>query len=354
VLPAFGLYTHIQANRRRSAMLLAGLFLLVHVLAFGVALLARVWIGLAGEGAATLEDYLRAAALDLAWWAPAITGIAGAWILIAFKINRAVVDFVTGSTGITRSDDPRLYHLLESLCIARGLAVPTLRIMETDAVNAFASGLDEKQYAITVTRGLLETLDEAELEAVLAHELTHIRNGDVRMLVIAVIVAGVISFTAEMVFRALRHVRLSSGSGSARSGGPRKKGGGAALAAVAIALLCLAVAWSLSLVIRFALMRSREFLADAGAVELTKNPDAMIGALRKIAGQGELDGVPSGIMEMCVDNPRSGFADLFATHPSVEARIEALVRYAGGQRPSLAEGLPQAGSGGAAPIAQAT
>jgi heat shock protein HtpX len=86
-------------------------------------------------------------------------------------------------------------------------------------------------------------------------------------------------------------------------------------------------------VIRFALSRSREYLADAGSVELTKNADAMISALMKISGKGELEGVPSGLMEMCVDNPRSGFADLFATHPPIEERIDALVRYAGGHRP---------------------
>jgi len=82
--------------------------------------------------------------------------------------------------------------------------------------------------------------------------------------------------------------------------------------------------------VRFALSRSREFLADAGAVELTKNPDAMISALRKIENRGELDGATSAVMEMCIDNPREGFADLFATHPSIDARIRALVKFAGG------------------------
>jgi heat shock protein HtpX len=89
----------------------------------------------------------------------------------------------------------------------------------------------------------------------------------------------------------------------------------------------------LSIVIRFALSRSREFLADAGSVELTKNPDAMISALRKIEGRGELEGATSAVMEMCVDNPREGFADLFATHPSIESRVDALVKHAGGRDP---------------------
>ena len=102
---------------------------------------------------------------------------------------------------------------------------------------------------------------------------------------------------------------------------------------VLIALALIAVAWLLSIVIRFALSRSREFLADAGSVELTKNPDAMISALRKIEGRGELQGATSAVMEMCVDNPREGFADLFATHPSIDSRIAALVKFAGGHDP---------------------
>src|SRR6201999_2408286 len=102
---------------------------------------------------------------------------------------------------------------------------------------------------------------------------------------------------------------------------------------ILIAVALIALAWLLSIVIRFALSRKREFLADAGAVELTKNPNAMISALRKIEGRGELEGATSAVMEMCVDNPRSGFADLFATHPSIDSRVEAIVKFAAGRDP---------------------
>jgi heat shock protein HtpX len=204
-------------------------------------------------------------------------------------------------------------------------------MMESDALNAFATGLNEKQYSVTVTTGLLARLDDPEVEAVLGHELTHIRNGDVRLLVIAVIIAGVISFFAELVFRALFQGGFSWRGSRGSSSSERGKGG--AGAAVLIALALIAIAWLLSIVIRFALSRQREFLADAGSVELTKNPDAMISALRKIENRGELEGSTSAVMEMCVDNPRSEFADLFATHPSIDARVEALVKFAGGHDP---------------------
>jgi heat shock protein HtpX len=180
-----------------------------------------------------------------------------------------------------------------------------------------------------VTTGLLKALDNAEIEAVLGHELTHIRNGDVQMMVVAVVIAGVVSFFAEMFFRMFFNSGRSFSSGSSSSGSSSdRKGGGAAIIILAIALIALA--WLLSVVVRLAISRSREFLADAGSVELTKNPDAMISALRKIEGRGELPDATSAVMEMCIDNPREGFADIFATHPSVDRRAEALVKFAGG------------------------
>src|SRR6185437_4098622 len=159
---------------------------------------------------------------------------------------------------------------------------------------AFASGLNDKQYSITVTRGLLEHLNDREIEAVLGHELTHIRNGDVRMLVIAVIIAGVIGFAAELLFRMMFQ---GGWRFRGRSSGDSNRGKGGAGVAIVIAIALVAVAWLLSVVIRFALSRKREYLADAGSVELTKDPDAMISALRKIEGRGELEGAPSAIME---------------------------------------------------------
>jgi heat shock protein HtpX len=240
-----------------------------------------------------------------------------------------MIDAITGGQDVTRQEEPRLYNLLENLCISRGITMPKLKVMESDALNAFATGLNEKQYSITVTTGLLARLDDPEVEAVLGHELTHIRNGDVRMMVIAVIIAGVVSFFAEMFFRMMFHSGIRW---RGRSDGDRKGSGGVFLAII-IAVVLIAIAWALSLVIRFALSRSREYLADAGAVELTKNPDAMIMALRKIERRGELEGATSAVMEMCVDNPRSGFVDLFATHPSIDKRIVALISFAGGHDP---------------------
>ena len=225
--------------------------------------------------------------------------------------------------------------------------MPKLKIIESDALNAYATGLNQRQYAITVTTGLLNALNDQEVEAVLGHELTHIRNGDVQMMVIAVIIAGVVGFFAELFFRTFTNFGYyggyggygrggswsSSSSSSSSSDGDRKSSGGGAIVVIIIAVALIALAWLLSQLVRLALSRSRELLADAGSVELTKNPDAMISALRKIENRGELPGATSAVMELCLDNPREGFSDLFATHPSVDARVQALVKFAGGHDP---------------------
>jgi heat shock protein HtpX len=320
-MAAYGLYSHIQSNRRRSVALLIGLFFLVYVLVYAGALTAE-----AISVDADLNTLMLLAWNDLIKAAPIATIGTALWVAIAYFFHQSMIDALTGGREVTRAQEPRLYNILENLCISRGITMPKLKVMESDALNAFSAGMNEKQYSITITSALLGRLNDAEVESVLGHELTHIRNGDVRMMVIAVIIAGVVSFFAELFFRLWFY-----GGFRTRSSGDRR-GGGAGLA-ILIAIAFIAIAYFLSFIIRLALSRSREFLADAGSVELTKNPDAMISALRKIEGRGELPGATSAVMELCVDNPREGLGELFDTHPTVEARVAALVKFAGGHDP---------------------
>src|SRR3974390_2822508 len=213
-MAAYGLYTHIAANKTRSMFLLAGLFLLVYVIVYAGGLIFEVL----NNGDATFDYYLKAALSDVIRTLPWSTGAAILWIVIAYFFHQNMIDAVTGGESVTRKEQPRLYNLLENLCISRGIPMPKLKIMESDALNAFATGLNQRQYSITVTTGLLKHLNDKEVEAVLGHELTHIRNGDVRLLVIAVIIAGVISFFAELVYRLLMQGgwRWGGGRGSDR------------------------------------------------------------------------------------------------------------------------------------------
>ncbi|MCA6120788.1 M48 family metallopeptidase [Bradyrhizobium sp. WSM 1704] len=359
-MAAYGLYTHIASNKFRSLLLLAGLFLLIYVLVYAGALVAEVVI----DSGRSVNDYLTRASRDLVSALPWATLAAAAWIVIAYFFHQNMIDAVTGGESVTRQQQPRLYNLLENLCISRGIPMPKLKIMDSPALNAFAAGLNPRQYSITVTTGLLNALNDQEIEAVLGHELTHIKNGDVQLMVVAVIIAGVVGFFGEMFFRVFTNLSWnSSGSGGWSSSSSRsssssdrdsKGSGGGAIIVIIIAVVLIMLAWLLSQVVKLALSRSREFLADAGSVELTKNPNAMISALRKIENRGELPDATSAVMELCVDNPREGFADLFATHPSVQSRVDALVKYAGGHDPgplALPDETSEAPAGGEPPSA---
>lgn len=320
MIQAYGLKTHIWKNNTRSVLLLILFPVLLLFLSFGLILLFQGYVG--GRG---LEQGIQYAVEAMPSAAPIALGAAGGWFAIAFMGHQKMIDLATKSKSVTISQEPRAYRLLENLSISRGQTTPKLKIINTPVMNAFASGIRDKNYTVTLTRGLMENLDDEELEAVIAHELSHIRNRDVRLLIIAVIFVGIFSFVGEGLVRGVFRTNL------ARNDHHRRSGGGNAGALIFFAFAIIAVAYLLAMLTRFALSRKREFMADAGAVELTKNPDAMIRALQKISGRAELKNMPAEIKEMAFENPRIGFAGMFATHPPIEKRIEALVKFAGGR-----------------------
>lgn len=317
---AVGLKTHIWANNTRSILLLAGFPVLLVVILYGLQLVL-MGFGVIPNSGGTLGDDMALAGSMLGWTVPTALIVAAIWFAISYFGSQAMIDAMTGAKKVERRDEPELYNLLENLSISRGLRTPTLRIIERPELNAYASGLHEGRYSVTVTRGLMGALDRDEMEAVLAHELTHVINKDVRTMVIASIFAGIISVMAELVFRSLFFSRGGRG-------GNNKNAGPLILIGIAIAV----IGFVLAAVIRMMLSRTREFVADAGAAELTKNPDAMISALRKVSGQSRLE-APDELRGMFLDNQEksAGFAGLFATHPPIEKRIDALVRFAGGR-----------------------
>ncbi|MBL4619304.1 MAG: M48 family metallopeptidase [Marinicaulis sp.] len=318
---AFGLQTHIWNNNWKSVALLAGFPVLLLVLLYG---LSVGYVSMTAPINSVEEGLILALEHMTRIWPFALIG-AGVWFAIAWFSYQKIIDVSVGAHGLSRKEAPEIYNLLENLCVSRGLTMPGLNIIETPALNAFASGLDDKSYKVTVTRGLIDTLDKQELEAVLAHELTHIMNRDVRLLIISVIFVGIFSFFGELIFRSMFRTGLRVG-GHTRSRKGDSRGGGV-LILIAVALIV--VAYLLAMVIRFSLSRKREYLADAGAVELTRNPDAMISALRKISGHSDIE-APNDIQQMMIENT-APFAGVFATHPKIEKRIEALVAFGGGQ-----------------------
>lgn len=272
-----------------------------------------------GQGLLYAADYMPQAA-------PVALGVAGAWFGVAFLGHQKMIDMSTNAHSVSPSEQPRAYKLLENLCISRGITMPKLKIIQTDVMNAYASGIRESNYTVTLTTGLMRNLDDEELEAVIAHELSHIANRDVRLLIIAVIFVGIFSFIGEGLVRTMFRTNLARSTNQ-----HRRSGGGQAGALIFFGIAIIALSYVLALLVRFSLSRRREFMADAGAVELTKNPDAMIRALQKISGRAELANVPAEVREMAFENPKTGFMGVFATHPPIEKRIEALVNFGGGQ-----------------------
>lgn len=308
-MAAVGLRTHIWNNQIKTVLLLLGFPLLLLLLLGAFFAMMPVDAGqmAADPISAGVEGVMRYG--YIAFIASAL------WFAVAWAGHTSMINAATGAQPLSRADAPELYNMLENLCISRGMNMPKLQIMETTALNAFASGINDKTYTVTLTRGIIDALERDELEAVMAHELSHIRHKDVRLLIVAVIFAGIITFACEMMFRSMRF---------GRGGGGRRRDGKVLLLAFAL----MAVGYVMAIVIRFAISRKREFLADAGAVDLTHNPDAMIRALRKISGHAEMPSVPDDVRQMMIEN-KAGFFGMFATHPPMEDRIKALVMIGG-------------------------
>jgi heat shock protein HtpX len=332
-----GLSTYRWNNNLKSAVLLAAFPLLLLVL---LGLIFFVYGSLnvgprgyvdpalfEGFGLGTLTGGGRPfdlAAAAMIRYAPFVLGAALLWVAIGYFGNSAMIHAATGARPIERLEAPELYNLLENLCISRGLKTPTLYIVEGQEMNAYASGIDERSYSITVTRGLLDALDKEELEAVLGHELTHIINRDVRLLIVTVLLVGVISFAAHMLWRGLRFTYYTRDR-------EERGGRGSTTLFMLIAAVMLAIGYVFGLILRFAVSRTREYVADAGSVELTKNPEALISALRKISANPEIPHVPPEVKQMFIENPPTAMDlfGLFATHPPIEARIQVLEQLAG-------------------------
>ncbi|WP_237213949.1 M48 family metalloprotease [Falsiroseomonas oryziterrae] len=332
MLPATGLRTHAWNTAIRSVLLLAGFPVLLTLMGYAIALFI-----VSGQ-VRTVEQGLVEAARLLPVIVPAALALACVWFAIAFLAHNRILDAITGAKRVTDPrQEPRFWKLTEELCISRGMALPRLAVIETPQRNAFASGLTRETAGVTVTRGLMDALDDRELRAVIAHELAHIRNGDARLGVIAAVFVGVITLVTDRVWNILRFARFRVGSGrSSRSSsrGSNSGGGGAMLVLILIGILIAIIAHVLALVLRMALSRNREYLADAGAVELTGDPDAMIGALRKVEQRAAMPDIPEQVRALFLhDAALSGAVGWFATHPPIDKRVETLVRFAGGHDP---------------------
>ena len=243
------------------------------------------------------------------------------WFMIAWFFHNSLIRMATGSQPLARTENKRVYNLVENLCISKGMKIPQIFIIEDDSLNAFASGVNERTYSVSLSRGIIDKLDDDELEGVIAHELSHIRNRDVRLMIISIIFVGIFAFIAEMAFRSLRFGAFS------RS---KKNGGAVILIAIAISAVCYLIA----ILLRFGISRSREYMADAGAAEMTRKPYALASALRKIDKDPFIEAVQRrDVAQLFIENPQPeenkfSLGNFFSTHPPIQKRIELLDQFA--------------------------
>lgn len=294
-------YDRIAANKRETWLLMILFLVLVGGLAAAIAL--GLGLGVGGLGVVGIIIIVYA--------------------LFSYFASTQVVLTISGAREVTKDEEWEYVRRVENLCIGAGLPMPRTWVLEDSAPNAFATGRDPQHAHVVVTRGLLDKLEPAELEGVLAHELSHIGNYDIRVMTIVTVLVGVVALLSDL---ALRFTAL--GAGGRR--GSRDKGGGAvALVLLLIAIVGAILAPLIAQVIRFAVSRRREYLADASGALLCRNPDALARALEKIAGDPEpLEAANKATAHLYISNPLKEHAsflnNLFNTHPPIEERIRLL------------------------------
>jgi len=299
-----GLQHQISRNNRNSILLL---------ITFPLLLLGMLYIFLFFADKQDIES----TNLHFLAGVPFVITAVCIWFLIAWGSHATIIRLATGAKPLQRTENKRVYNLVENLCIQQGMKMPSVYVINDDSLNAFASGINERTYSVTLSKGIIEKLNDEELEGVIAHELTHIRNHDTRLLIISIIFVGIFAFLAQMALRSLQF------------GGRGKKGGGYI---VLIAVVATAVCYFISLFLRFGISRSREYLADAGSAEWTKKPYALANALRKIDDDPLIEAVHSkDVAQLFIDNPKGhkkNFLDgLFDTHPPIKKRIQLLEQF---------------------------
>lgn len=246
--------------------------------------------------------------------------LAGIMNFVSYYWSDKIVLGISGARQIKKSDNPEVYRLVENLCIAAGLPLPKVYILEDSAPNAFATGRDPKHGVICFTTGILQKLKKAELEGVVAHELSHIGNRDTLLMSVVSVLVGTIALLSDFFLRSMWY----GGRGNDRDSRSQAI---FTILAIAAAILAPIVAT----LIQLAVSRRRELLADASGIVLTRYPEGLINALLKISGDKEpLEAANRGTAHLYIVNPLKGkdavgwFAGLFNTHPPVEARIKAL------------------------------
>ncbi len=328
-----GIHTQQVRNNMKSMLLL----ILFPCIILGIVYLFMAFLNMQevpdGYGGATMGFDAMATNEAFLMTLPWVVGIVGIWFLISYFSNASMVRQATGARPLERRENPRVYNIVENLTMTCGMPMPKINVIDDPQLNAFASGIDEKSYTVTVTTGICDRLNDDELAGVIGHELTHIRNRDTRLLIVSIIFVGIMSTALSLAVRMLWNTFIYGGGNrrSSREG----KNGGSVIAVILVAIVLAAIGYFFTLLTRFAISRKREYMADAGGAELCGNPLALASALRKISGDPGLGNVDrDDVAQLFIVKPiafKSEFTNmmskLFSTHPSIESRIAYLEQF---------------------------
>ena len=324
-----GIHTQQASNNMKSLLLL----LLFPCILLGVVYVFLVIVNMLGisdpaygETSEVNWAYVNYEMMHVLPW---VVGIVGLWFLIAYFMNTSMVRRATGARPLERRENPRVYNIVENLTMACGMPMPKVNVIDDPMLNAFASGIDDKSYTVTVTTGICDRLNDEELAGGIGHELTHIRNRDTRLLIISIIFVGIMSTIMSLSVRLMWNNMIFG----TRRRDEKNSGGGILLLFVVIILS--AIGYFFTLLTRFAISRKREYMADAGGAELCGNPLALASALRKISAHPGLGQVQrEDVAQLFIIHPKglksslAGMIDsLFSTHPSTESRIAYLEQF---------------------------
>jgi len=248
---------------------------------------------------------------------------AGIFVTISYYSSSSMVLGISQAREVKHDENPDLYNVVENLCIGSGMPVPKIYIINDTAPNAFATGRDPQHATIAVTSGLLQKLDKLELEGVIAHELSHIKNYDIRLMTLVVVLVGLVALLADFMLRF-----TFFGSGRRPSNRGRGEGLGGALILI-IALVAAILAPIAAQLIKLAISRGREYLADSSGALLTRYPEGLARALEKISADKEpLEVANKATEHLYITNPLKGHKswanNLFSTHPPIDERIRRL------------------------------
>lgn len=338
-----GIQTQIWRNNRNTVLLL----LLFPVILLGMVLgtiMMLDWIGFfCWDGVCAPGLQATTFHWDVIWpyfldAMPYTLGVTAIWFIIAYFSNTAIIRHATHARPLERKENVRVYNIVENLCIAGGIEMPKINIVEDENLNAFASGIDINSYTVTLTTGIINALDDKELSAVVGHELTHIKNRDTRLMVVCIVFVGIFSMTVNVLLRILSSMWHSPRPRSRRK---NDSAGAGIVLVLLIALVWASIGYLFSTLTRLAISRKREYVADAGAAELCGDPLALASALRKISNNPGLANLQrDDVAQLYIIHPDEEFDNdmglkgivakanlIFCTHPDTPERIRLLEQF---------------------------